>query len=71
MIPTEEKVKDVLTNAKILLNFTIASVIESLKLNPELSNLVLNNISNNNHTYTTSHGSNSLLLTARQQKPFT
>jgi hypothetical protein len=62
----EEKVKDVLTNSKILLNFAIVSVIESLRRNTELCNFVLNDISNN----ITSHGSNSL-LTTRQQQPFT
>jgi hypothetical protein len=44
----EEKVKDVLTNSKILLNFATASVIESLRRNPELYNFVLSDISNNN-----------------------
>ena len=32
----EEKVKDVLTNSKLLLKFATASVIESLRRNPEL-----------------------------------
>jgi hypothetical protein len=44
----EENVKSVLTNTKILLNFATASVIESLRRNPELCNFVLNDISNNN-----------------------
>ena len=43
----EEKVKDVLTNSKLLLKFATASVIESLRINPELCNFVLNDISNN------------------------
>jgi transposase len=45
---TEENLKSVLTNSKILLNFATASVIESLRRNPELCNFVLNDISNNN-----------------------
>jgi hypothetical protein len=57
----EEKVKDVLTNGKLLLRFATASVIESLRINPELCNFVSNDISNNNDT--TSYGSNYLLLT--------
>jgi hypothetical protein len=44
----EENLKSVLTNTKILLNFVTASVIESLRRNPELCNFVLNDISNNN-----------------------
>ena len=56
----EEKVKDVLTNSKLLLKFATASVIESLRRNPELCNFLLNDISNNNHT--TPYGSNCLLL---------
>ena len=60
----EEKVKDVLTNGKILLNFATASVIESLRMNRELCNLVLNDISNNT---TMSDGSNysSLMLSGQ------
>jgi transposase len=57
----EEKVKDVLTNGKLLLRFATASVIESLRRNPELCNFVLNDISNN--TDITSYGSNYLSLT--------
>jgi FMN phosphatase YigB (HAD superfamily) len=67
----EEKVKDVLTNGKLLLNFATASVIESLRRNPELYNFVLSDISNN--TDTTSCGSNglSLMLPGQQrQQPF-
>ncbi|HET6799666.1 MAG TPA: hypothetical protein VFH25_03810, partial [Nitrososphaeraceae archaeon] len=37
----EEKVKDVLTNNKLLLKFAALSVIESLRMNPELCNVVL------------------------------
>jgi aminoglycoside phosphotransferase len=39
----EEKVKDVLTNSKIMLKFATASVIESLRRNPELCSFVLYN----------------------------
>jgi hypothetical protein len=41
----EEKVKDVLTNSKVLLQLATASVIESLRSNPELCNFVLYNTS--------------------------
>jgi hypothetical protein len=51
-----EKVKSVLTNGKVLLKFATASVIESLRRNPEFCNFVLNDISNN-VTDTTSYGS--------------
>jgi chromosome segregation ATPase len=37
----EENVKSVLANTKILLRFAIASIIESLRRNPELYNFVL------------------------------
>jgi len=46
----EDKVKSDLTNSKLLLKFATASVIESLRRNPELCNFVLNDISNNNDT---------------------
>jgi transposase len=64
----EEKVKDVLTNGKLLLKFATLSVIESLRSNPELCNFVLYNISNNNTT--AMHGSNypSLMLSGGQQR---
>jgi hypothetical protein len=62
----EEKVKDVLSNYKILLRFATASVIESLRRNPELCNFVSYVVSNNN--YTTSYGSNSLLLMSEQEQ---
>jgi hypothetical protein len=63
---TEENVKSVLTNGKILLNFATAAVIESLRMNSELCNFVLNDSSNND----TSYGSNylSLTLSGRQQQ---
>ena len=67
----EEKVKDVLSNYKILLRLATASVIESLRRNPGLCNFVLNDISNNNDTDTNSYGSNCLpLISSEQQKPF-
>jgi uncharacterized protein YacL len=64
----EENVKSVLTNHKLLLRFTTASVIESLGRNPELCNFVFNDISNN---YYSSYGSNyslSLMLSGQQQQ---
>jgi effector-binding domain-containing protein len=36
----EEKIKEVLTNGKFLLQFAVASVIESLRSNPELYNFI-------------------------------
>ena len=42
----EEKVKDVLTNGKLLLKFATFSVIESLRSNPELYNFVIHDNSN-------------------------
>ena len=42
----EEKVKDVLTNGKLLLKFATFSVIESLRSNPELYNFVIYDNSN-------------------------
>jgi predicted transcriptional regulator len=47
----EENVISVLTNGKILLKFATASVIESLRRNPELCNFVLNDISNSGTYY--------------------
>ena len=65
-----EREKSVLTSSKITLQFVTASIIESLRRNPELCNFVLNDISNNNNT--TSYGSNylSLTLPGQQQQPF-
>ena len=37
----EESVKTVLTNGKLLLQFAIASIIESLRINPEIYDFVL------------------------------
>jgi hypothetical protein len=63
-------VKSVLTNDKIFLNFAIASVIESLRRNPELCNFVLNDISNNNDIDRSSYGCNylSLMLPGQQRQ---
>ena len=64
----EEKVKSVLTTGKILLKFATASVIESLKRNPELCNILLNDVSDNN---TASYGSSRLsLISSEQQQSF-
>jgi hypothetical protein len=62
----EEKIKDVLTNSKLILKFATFSVIESLRTNPELYNFVIYDNSNNT---TISYGSNypSLMLSGRQQ----
>jgi hypothetical protein len=43
----EEKVRDVLTDGKLLLKFATLSVIESLRSNPELYNFVIHDNSNN------------------------
>jgi hypothetical protein len=63
-----EEVKGILTNSKILLNFATASVIESLRINRELCDFVLNDISNDSST--TSYGSNclSLMVSGQQQQ---
>ena len=63
----EEKVKDALTNTKILLRFATLSVIESLRSDPELYNFVIYDNSNNT---TMNYGSNypSLILSGQQQQ---
>ncbi len=62
----EEKIKEVLTNGKFLLQFAVASVIESSRSNPELCNFIMYDNSNNN---TISYGSNYLsLMSGRQQQ---
>jgi hypothetical protein len=43
----EEKVKDVLTNGKLILKFATFSVIESLRINPDLCNFVIHDNANN------------------------
>jgi hypothetical protein len=60
-----EEVKSVLTNSKLILKFATLSVIESLRINPELCNFVLYDNSNNT---TIVYGSNypSLMLSGRQ-----
>jgi hypothetical protein len=64
----EEKIKEVLTNGKFLLQFAVASVIESLRSNPELCNFMIYYYSNN--TATISYGSNYPLFVSggRQQQ---
>jgi hypothetical protein len=66
----EENVKTVLTNGKLLLRFATFSVIESLRNNSELCNIILHYISDNN-TDRASYGSNSLsLISLGQQQSF-
>jgi hypothetical protein len=62
----EEKVKDILTNSKLLLKFATFSVIESLRTNPELCNFI---IYNNSNKTAISYGPNcpSLVSEQRQQ----
>jgi hypothetical protein len=62
----EEKVKDVLTNGKLILKFATFSVIESLRTNPELYNFIIYDNSNNTAI---SYGPNypSLVSEQRQQ----
>src|SRR5215204_2510572 len=64
----EEKVKDVLTNSKLLLKFVTLSVIESLRSNPELYNFIIHD--NSNNTTIISNGSNyhSLMLSGQQHQ---
>jgi hypothetical protein len=66
---TEEKVKDVLTDSKLLLKFAIFSVIESLRSNTQLCNFIIYDSSNNT---TISYGSNypSLISGRQQQQSF-
>ena len=61
-----EELKSVLTDSKLLLKFATLSVIESLRMNPELYNFIKHDNSNNN---TISNGSDypSLMLSGRQQ----
>src|SRR5918995_3333546 len=61
----EEKVKDVLTDGKLLLKFATRSVIESLRTNLEEYNFVLYNIPNSNAI---SYTSNYLSLMSGQQQ---
>src|ERR687890_1459702 len=63
----EQNVKSVLTNDKLLLQFAIGSVIESLRRNPELCNFVLYNLLDENNTDITSYGSNYLSFISGRQ----
>jgi hypothetical protein len=63
----EEKVKDVLTNSKLLLKFATFSVIESLRSNPQLYNFIMYNNSNNTIIFY-GHNYPSLILSGRQQQ---
>ena len=64
----EEKVKSILTNCKLLLQFALASIIESLRRNTELCNFVL--YSTPVETASTIYGANylSLLSSGRQHQ---
>jgi hypothetical protein len=64
----EEKIKNVLTNGKFLLQFAVASVIESLRINPELYNFI--SYSTSVETTSATYGSNYPLsiLSGRQQQ---
>jgi hypothetical protein len=63
----QEKVKDVLTDSKLLLKFATFSVIESLRSSPELYNFVVYDNSNNT---TINYGSNYPSLMSGQQQSF-
>jgi hypothetical protein len=56
-----EEVKSLLTNGKLLLQLSVASIVESLRTNPELCNFVLYNTSVET-TSPTTYGSNYLSL---------
>jgi hypothetical protein len=62
----EEKVKSVLTDSKLLLQFALASVIESLRRNPELYNFI--SYSTAVEITSTTYGSNYLSLMSSQQQ---
>ena len=64
----EEKVKDVLTNGKLILKFATFSVIESLRSHPELYNFI--SYSTSAETTYATYGSNypPLMLSGRQQQ---
>ena len=63
----EENVKSVLTNSKLLLQLSLASIVESLRINPELYYFVIHHNSNNT---TISYGSDypSLMLSGRRHQ---
>jgi hypothetical protein len=62
----EEKIKEVLTNGKFLLQFAVASVIESLRSNPELYNFI--SYSTSFEPAVTTYGSNYLSLMSSEQQ---
>jgi hypothetical protein len=62
----EENVKSFLTNGKLLLQCALASVIESLRMNPELYNFI--SYSTAVETTSTTYGSYSLTLMSGQQQ---
>ena len=64
----EEKVKDILTNGKLILKFATFSVIESLRSNPQLYNFI--SYSTAVETTSTTYGSNypSLILSGQQHQ---
>jgi hypothetical protein len=64
----EEKVKDVLTNHNLLLQFATFSVIESLRSNPELYNFIIHDNSNNSPISYRSNSPSSMLSGRRQQQ---
>src|SRR5918992_5184168 len=64
----EEKIKEVLTNGKYLLQFAVASVIESLRSNPELCNFMMYYNSNNTASISYGHNYPSLMLSGQQHQ---
>jgi transposase len=66
----EDKVKDVLTDCKLILKFATLSVMESLRSNPELYNFI--SYSNSDETASANYGSNypSLMSGRQQQQSF-
>jgi hypothetical protein len=64
----EEKVKDVLTNGKLLLKFATLSVIESLRMNPELYNFVIHDNANNTTTISYRPNYPPLMLSRQHQQ---
>src|SRR5215218_6567852 len=67
----EEKVKDVLTNGKLILKFATFSVIESLRSSPELYNFAIHDNSNNTPiSYGSNYPSSMLLGRQEQQQSF-
>jgi len=61
----EEKIKEVLTNGKYLLQFAVASVIKSLRSNSEIYNFI--SYSTSVETTSTTYGSNYRSLISEQQ----